>query len=302
MAEFDFAPYGVVINAAAYTAVDAAETAEGRRDGLGGQRRRASRALVGRRPGAPQHPGARLLRLRLRRHRELASPRTSRSARWGSTARPRRPATRWSPTLPRHYIAAHQLGDRRRAQLRPHHGRRWPTAGVAPERRRRPVRSADVHRRPGPGDRPPGRRSARRTAPTTSATAGRPMTLGRHRPHRVTRPAAPTPAAVTAVTHSRVRRGQGRWPPGRSTACWIWTRSSLRGFRAVERGRTAAATIWRRWAEHRPTRDRDEHRRDDQAALRPPTTPKKPAAGPAYRSIMCPTAAAPVAEPERHAR
>ena len=31
MARFDFGPYDVVINAAAYTAVDAAETAEGRR-------------------------------------------------------------------------------------------------------------------------------------------------------------------------------------------------------------------------------------------------------------------------------
>ena len=32
VAEFDFAPYGVMINAAAYTKVDAAETAEGRRE------------------------------------------------------------------------------------------------------------------------------------------------------------------------------------------------------------------------------------------------------------------------------
>ena len=32
VAAFDFSPYGVVVNAAAYTAVDAAETAEGRRD------------------------------------------------------------------------------------------------------------------------------------------------------------------------------------------------------------------------------------------------------------------------------
>ena len=67
--------------------------------GLGGQRRRGRRPGPGR-PGAPLHPGAHLLRLRLRRHGRGASTRTSRSPRSGSTARPRPPATRWSPRWP----------------------------------------------------------------------------------------------------------------------------------------------------------------------------------------------------------
>ena len=66
VAEFDLSPYGVVVNAAAYTKVDAAESAQGRREawavnvaGVG--------ALVRGGPRAPLHPGAHLLRLRLRR-------------------------------------------------------------------------------------------------------------------------------------------------------------------------------------------------------------------------------------------
>ena len=68
VAGFDFSSYGVIVNAAAYTAVDAAETAAGRRDAW------ATNVSGGRCPGprrarAPDDPGPRLVRLRLRRHR-----------------------------------------------------------------------------------------------------------------------------------------------------------------------------------------------------------------------------------------
>ena len=93
---FDFAPYGVVINAAAYTTVDAAET-DGRAAGRPGPSTSVGVACSGRgSSGAPLHPGAHLLGLRLRRHGRAARPKTSRSPRSVSTARPRQPATHWS--------------------------------------------------------------------------------------------------------------------------------------------------------------------------------------------------------------
>ena len=93
VAEFDVAPYGVMINAAAYTKVDAAETAEGRREAW-----------------AVNVEGVRALVEAAREHRsilvhissdyvfdgtaERRIPRKSRSARSGSTARPRPRRTR----------------------------------------------------------------------------------------------------------------------------------------------------------------------------------------------------------------
>ena len=79
---------------------------------------------------------------------------------------------RWSPPRPRHYVAAHLLGDRRRQQLRPHHAA-LADRGVSPGGGRRPGRPAHLHRRARPGDPAPARHRARRTAPTTSPTAAR---------------------------------------------------------------------------------------------------------------------------------
>ncbi len=150
--------YAVVLNAAAYTAVDAAETPEGRVAcwaanasvpvGAGEDRRRA-----------PPDAGALLLRLRLRRHRRASTPRTSRSRRSGVYAQAKAAGDIAVSTATPPLRAAHLVGDRRRQQLRAHHavpGRE----GRLPHRRRRPGRPAHVHRRAGPGHRPPARLAA----------------------------------------------------------------------------------------------------------------------------------------------
>ena len=101
--------------------------------GLGGQRRPGSAALAAARARAPVHAGARLHRLRLRRHRRARHPEDepfARSGVYGQTKaagdargrRRRRGTTSCAPVL----------GDRRRPQLRAHHGRRSPTAGIDP--------------------------------------------------------------------------------------------------------------------------------------------------------------------------
>ena len=95
--------HDVVLNAAAYTAVDAAETPEGRRtawaanaDGPAALARLAARARL--------HAGALLHRLRLRRHRRPSTTRTSRSSPLGvygqtqGRRRPRRRAPRRATT------------------------------------------------------------------------------------------------------------------------------------------------------------------------------------------------------------
>ena len=89
--------YGVVLNAAAYTAVDAAETPDGRRTAWAANA--AAPATLARLAGrARLHARALLDRLRLRRHRRTRTPRTSRSHRWASTPRARPPATwPWPP-------------------------------------------------------------------------------------------------------------------------------------------------------------------------------------------------------------
>ena len=84
--------YAVVLNAAAYTAVDAAETERRPPRRVGGQRHRTGHPGPAR-PRARLHPRALLLGVRLRRHRR--GPRGGRAAapRSASTPRPRRPAT-----------------------------------------------------------------------------------------------------------------------------------------------------------------------------------------------------------------
>ena len=191
--------YAVVLNAAAYTAVDAAETPDGRvSPGRPTPPRPA--VLARRRRGAPLHPRALLLGVRLRRHRR-ARPRShrGRAALAAGGLRPvqgrRRPRRRHgAAALP----AAHVVGDRRRPQLRAHDalaGRE----GRLPQRRRRPDRPAHVRRRAVPRHPAPARRRARRTAPTTSPTAARPR-RGPTSPRRSSSSAAATPDDVTPVT------------------------------------------------------------------------------------------------------
>ena len=134
-----------MLNAAAYTAVDKAETRGGPGGRLGGQRVGPRRAGPDRHR-APPHAGALLHRLRLRRHGRGAHRGRAATRRSGSTRRPRRPATSRSATTPRHYLAAHVLGDRRRPQLRAHHAAARRRRRL-PDRRGRPGRPADVHLR-----------------------------------------------------------------------------------------------------------------------------------------------------------
>ena len=106
--------YDTIINAAAWTAVDAAEDERAGR--LGGQRDRA-RGARRPRPRAPAHPGALLHRLRLRRH-----PRAAPRGRAGRTPRGLRPVQGGRRAGGRGHApplrAAHLVGDRRRRQLR----------------------------------------------------------------------------------------------------------------------------------------------------------------------------------------
>ena len=92
LAAWPWHEYDVVLNAAAYTAVDAAETDDGTAGCLDGQRRRTG-GPGSSGPRAPPHAGALLLRLRLRRHRGGARRGASHCHRSASTARPRPPAT-----------------------------------------------------------------------------------------------------------------------------------------------------------------------------------------------------------------
>ena len=99
MAGFDFRPYGLVINAAAYTAVDAAETEDGRRE--------AWAVNVG---------GVAALVEAARRHRftwctshltmsstapRCSTPRLSRFHRSASMGKQKQPVTHWLPPCPR---------------------------------------------------------------------------------------------------------------------------------------------------------------------------------------------------------
>ena len=91
--------YALVLNAAAYTAVDAAETRRGTASPPGRPTPPRPAVLARVAARAPPHAGALLLGVRLRRHRATSTPRTSRCRRSGSTPSPRPPAT--SPSAPR---------------------------------------------------------------------------------------------------------------------------------------------------------------------------------------------------------
>ena len=146
--------HDVVLNAAAYTAVDRAETTDGRRARLDRQRRRSG--LPGPTGRPPRfHAGALLDRLRLRR-----DTRGARRGRAVVAARRLRPVEGRGRRDPRGGPAAlppaHVVGGRRRRQLRTHDGapgRRGghPVGGV------RPDRPADLHRRARASDTAPAR-------------------------------------------------------------------------------------------------------------------------------------------------
>ena len=154
VARFDFSSYDVVLNAAAYTAVDAAET-----DRRGAWAANATgpallaaqaRSTASRWCTSPPTTSSTA--------RSRSTPRTNPCPRWGSTARARPPATSpWPhpPALP----APHDLGGRRRPQLRAHHAAAGPRRRLA-HRGRRPGRPADVRRRARPAVRPPARHPA----------------------------------------------------------------------------------------------------------------------------------------------
>ena len=164
VAAFDFAPYGQMINAAAYTKVDAAETAAGRREAW-----------------AVNVEGVRALVESAREHR-IALVHISSDYVFDGTLSSHLEDEPFSPlgvygqtkaaadavvqTLPRHYLlrTSWLIGDghnfvRTMAGL--------ADRGISPERRRGPVRAADLHSGSGPGDRPSGQRWVRPTAPTT---------------------------------------------------------------------------------------------------------------------------------------
>ena len=95
--------YGAIVNAAAYTAVDLAETPEGRVRAWAVNASAVARlARVSSR--ARDHAGPRVNRLRVRRLPGLAMTRTSRSARSASTARRKAAGDIAAATAPRHYV------------------------------------------------------------------------------------------------------------------------------------------------------------------------------------------------------
>ena len=153
----------LVLNAAAYTAVDAAED----------QRRPTRWAANAAGPavlaGLAREHGLTLVHYST----DYVFDGTRGGARRGRAALPagrlrpvqgrRRPRRRRRATaLP----AAHLVGDRRRRQLRAHHGVAG-RPGRLTQRRRRPGRPADLRRRAGPRDACTCWRPGRRTAPTT---------------------------------------------------------------------------------------------------------------------------------------
>ncbi len=124
--------HDVVLNAAAYTAVDAAETAEGRVAAWAANA--AAPAALAR--VADDH---RLTLVHFSTEYVFdgtrSRPRRDRAAvaAWASTARPRRPATSPSARRERHYLLRTIVAHRRRPQLRAHHA----AAGRATASRRR---------------------------------------------------------------------------------------------------------------------------------------------------------------------
>ena len=202
--------YDTIINAAAYTAVDAAET------------ERAPRAWAanvdrarGARRASPREHGITLVHVSsdyvFDGTASAPTARTSRSRPSASTARPRPPATsRSRGAAPLH--RAHLVGDRRRQQLRPHDGvaRR---AGHLAQRRRRPGRTPDLHRRAGPRH-PCTCSTSGAPFGTYNLSNGGPVTSWADIAREVFRLARPRPGGRDRGQHRRLLRRQG----GRSPA------------------------------------------------------------------------------------
>ncbi len=157
--------YALVLNAAAYTAVDAAETPEGRRIVVGGERRCAGHAGPAGR-GAPLHPGALLLGVRLRRHRRAAHRGRAALAARGlrpDEGRGRHRRRTGAAALP----AADLVGDRRRQRTSCGRCRRSPATASPPtvvdDQTGRLTFTGELSARHAA----PAGRAARRTAPTT---------------------------------------------------------------------------------------------------------------------------------------
>ena len=114
--------YDTIINAAAYTAVDAAETPEGRRDAWAANVTAVAALARDRRPRTASPSSTSPATTSSTAPQTAPTPRTTPSARSASTARPRPPATPSCATVPRHYIVRTSLGHRRGQQLRAHDG------------------------------------------------------------------------------------------------------------------------------------------------------------------------------------
>ena len=220
--------YAVVLNAAAYTAVDAAETTEGRVAAWAANATGpATLARLAREHGftlvhyssdyvfdgtAPLDPG--------HAEDEPLSP-------LGVYAQSKAAGDLAVGLAPRHYLAAHVLGDRRGQELRPHHAGARREGRLA-QRGRRPGRPA----RPSPRSwcAPPATCStpARPSAPTTSPTAARRCRGARSRRPSSSGPgAAPTtsPAPAPRRTPRGCSRRATRSPRDRSTPRCRWRRS-----------------------------------------------------------------------------
>ena len=170
MAAWPWHEYALVLNAAAYTAVDAAETPDGRRTAWAA------------------NAGAPATLARLSREHGFTLVHYSSEYVFDGTADEHTEDEPLSPlgvyaqtkaagdiavaTAPRHYLlrTSWVIGDGNNFVRTMQEARRQRRL---PERGRRPDRSADLHLRAVARDPAPARRRVRRTAPTTSATAAR---------------------------------------------------------------------------------------------------------------------------------
>ena len=221
----------LVLNAAAYTAVDAAETPR-RAAGRWAANAQAPGAPGPARRPAPAHARALLQRLRLRRHADRRTPRPSRSRRWASTARPRPPATSPSrPPAPLRACGRRGWSATAATSCAPCSG--WPAEGARPGRRR-PGRPADLRRRARARDPAPARhRRGVRHYHVHRLRAGH--DLGRRGAPGLPAVAAATPTTSRPVTHRGVRRRSGPGAAAAPAACSSLAKLEATGFDA--RGR-----------------------------------------------------------------
>ncbi len=202
--------YAVVLNAAAYTAVDAAETTEGR---VAAWAANATGPATLARPGprAPLHARALLLGVRLRRHRRRstpATPRTSRCRRSGVYAQSKAAGDLAVGLAPRHYLlrTSWVIGEGKNFVRTMQVARR---EGRLAQRRRRPGRPADLHRRAGPRDRGTCSTPARAFGTYNVSNGGAADVVARDRPGglRALRPQR----ATTSPAPARRRTPRGCW-------------------------------------------------------------------------------------------